>query len=426
MNYNHISYVPNNFNSLNNNHEHLIKNKQKQKVSQVVNQRGRNTHQLTDITNLSNMTVNNNFNNMKYTNVIYKEEKKKSLSRKSSVNSRNNSKSSHINKYMNKKNKQDYKKEFINNMGTTMSIDNSAKNLHKEISNSFGGSTMILDDHVLTRNQCNEKLTQNPQMALEYIESILKDFFFTEKRNYLFYPLPNYMKIIQKDINDKMRVILYDWLVDVNLKWKLMPETLFITFNVIDRFLGMRPAQRDELQCIGVSSLLIACKYEEIYFPEISDFQEITDNAFSKSEILNKELEILSYLTFDITVPSPLRFFEIFNIYLKLEGKEKNAVLYLLELSVFDYTLLKYKPSLIATGCCMLIVSHNKFLKESLFLVSNYGNEEIALFCKDLIGVYYKIDNGSKSLKRKFSMPKYSEVAKGDIISELASKHNNY
>jgi disulfide oxidoreductase YuzD len=125
-----------------------------------------------------------------------------------------------------------------------------------------------------------------------------------------------------------------------------------------------------------------------------------------------------------LTIPSPYRFFEVFNIYLKLEGKEKAAVLFLIEMCSFDYSMIKYKPSLITTGCLMLIVSYNKQLKELLFLISNYSNDQIAMFCKDLFQVYYKVDHGSKALKRKFSNAKYYEIAKLDIIAELNERHN--
>lgn len=49
-------------------------------------------------------------------------------------------------------------------------------------------------------------------------------------------PDPYYMNH-QPEINDKMRSILVDWLIEVHLKFKLLPETLFITVNIIDRFL---------------------------------------------------------------------------------------------------------------------------------------------------------------------------------------------
>ena len=50
-------------------------------------------------------------------------------------------------------------------------------------------------------------------------------------------PSPGYMKN-QQDVNEKMRSILIDWLVEVHLKFKLLPETLYLTVNIIDRFLA--------------------------------------------------------------------------------------------------------------------------------------------------------------------------------------------
>jgi G2/mitotic-specific cyclin-B, other len=81
----------------------------------------------------------------------------------------------------------------------------------------------------------------------------------------------------QLDINEKMRAILIDWLVDVNVKFRLVPETLFMTVNLIDRYLSQRTVTRHKLQLVGVSSLLIACKYEEIYPPSLKEFVAICD-----------------------------------------------------------------------------------------------------------------------------------------------------
>lgn len=44
----------------------------------------------------------------------------------------------------------------------------------------------------------------------------------------------------QEDVNEKMRSILIDWLVEVHLKFKLVPETLYLTVNLIDRYLGLK------------------------------------------------------------------------------------------------------------------------------------------------------------------------------------------
>ena len=99
-------------------------------------------------------------------------------------------------------------------------------------------------------------------------------------------PKPGYMLNVQTDINEKMRAILVDWLIEVHYKFKLLPETLFLTINLIDRYLERVQVHRTKLQLVGVTSMLIASKYEEIYAPEVKDFVYITDRAYSKEEIL--------------------------------------------------------------------------------------------------------------------------------------------
>lgn len=73
----------------------------------------------------------------------------------------------------------------------------------------------------------------------------------------------------QPDINVKMRGILVDWLIEVHRKFELMPETLYLTINIVDRFLSEKAVSRRELQLVGISSMLIASKYEEIWAPEV-------------------------------------------------------------------------------------------------------------------------------------------------------------
>ncbi len=119
-----------------------------------------------------------------------------------------------------------------------------------------------------------------------------------------------YMKK-QFDLNEKMRAVLIDWIVDVQLKFKLRSETLFLTIYIIDRYLNTKIIQKNRLQQVGISALIIACKYEEIYTPEVTDFTYLTDNTYTKKEILDMERDILSALSFDITIPSILCFYDL-------------------------------------------------------------------------------------------------------------------
>ena len=108
-----------------------------------------------------------------------------------------------------------------------------------------------------------------------------------------------YMKR-QSDINENVRAILVDWLISVHAKFKLLSETLYITVNLIDRYLSIHNVQKSQVQLVGVASLLIATKYEEIYPPTVKDFIYLTDDTYTKTQILEMEKKILFHLDFDI------------------------------------------------------------------------------------------------------------------------------
>jgi len=134
-----------------------------------------------------------------------------------------------------------------------------------------------------------------------------------------------------------MRAILIDWLVEVHLKFKLLPETLYLTVNLIDRFLARVQIVRSKLQLVGVTCLLIACKYEEIYPPIVSDVVYITDNAYTASEILEMEAKVLVTLEFEMHVTSAYRFFERFCYLTKPSETEVFFASYMMEGSQVSY-----------------------------------------------------------------------------------------
>jgi len=167
---------------------------------------------------------------------------------------------------------------------------------------------------------------------------------------------------VQQDVNEKMRAILVDWLVEVHSKFKLLPETIFLTINLIDWYLMTEKVSRDKLQLVGVASMLIATKYEEIYAPEVKDFVYISDNAYTSEQILSMEYNILKCLNFDVTTPSSLWFVDFLCKYSHSDSYIRYLSTYIVELSLVEYKLLKYQPSLLASSAIYL---SNKILKKS-------------------------------------------------------------
>ena len=157
-----------------------------------------------------------------------------------------------------------------------------------------------------------------------------------------------------------MRSILIDWLVEVHLKFKLLPETLYLTVNLIDRYLGKEQVHRSHLQLIGVTAMLIACKYEEIYPPIVKDFVYITDNAYSKEEILEMERKMLCALDFDIQITSAYRFLERYAKVLKADTLIFNLSRYLLELALVSYKMVRYSNSNLAASALYLSLKMTK------------------------------------------------------------------
>lgn len=78
----------------------------------------------------------------------------------------------------------------------------------------------------------------------------------------------------------------------MHYKFKLMEETLFLTINIIDRFLECQALARKKLQLVGITALFLACKYEEVSVPVVEDLILISDKAYTRTEVL--EMVILS------------------------------------------------------------------------------------------------------------------------------------
>lgn len=91
-----------------------------------------------------------------------------------------------------------------------------------------------------------------------------------------------------------------------------MDETLFLTVNLIDRFLESQMVIRKKLQLVGVTAMLLACKYEEVSVPIVEDFVLISDKAYSRKDVLDMEKSMVNSLQFNFSVPTPFVFMKRF------------------------------------------------------------------------------------------------------------------
>ena len=250
----------------------------------------------------------------------------------------------------------------------------------------------------------------NPQNVDEYFDDICEELAKNEDK---YLVDPQYMSN-QPDINHRMRAILIDWLIDVHLKYRLLPQTMYICVNLIDRYLSKAETNRAKLQLVGVTAMFIACKYEEIYPPELKDFVYITDGAYVKSDVLKMETKMLSKLNFDVTFPTQWTLFETYKRKLDLDEKTFKLAWFLMELCLIDYKILKFKMSQIAASAILIAAKNNRVYKNN-WLKENIDIDENSLeeCCKEIYDFYaYNATHNLQAIRRKFSSSKYGEVAK--------------
>ncbi|KHG05835.1 Cyclin-A2-2 -like protein [Gossypium arboreum] len=197
---------------------------------------------------------------------------------------------------------------------------------------------------------------KDPRICSLYAPDIYKNIRVTELNRR---PSTNYMEQVQRDITPSMRAILIDWLVEVSEEYKLVPDTLYLTVSLIDRFLSHNVIEKQRLQLVGVSCMLIASKYEEICAPRVEEFCFITDNTYSSGEVLKMERKILNFLYFQLSVPTTKTFLRRFIQAAQATYKDPCIELeflanYLAELSLVEYNFLKFLPSLIAASAVFL------------------------------------------------------------------------
>ncbi|KAF8087590.1 hypothetical protein N665_0577s0003 [Sinapis alba] len=200
--------------------------------------------------------------------------------------------------------------------------------------------------------------SDDPQMCAPYVTGIfdyLRQLEVKKKSR----PLTDYIDKVQKDVTPNMRGVLVDWLVEVAEEYKLLSDTLYLAVSYIDRFLSLQTVNRQKLQLLGVSAMLIASKYEEITPPNVEDFCYITDNTYTKQEIVKMEADILLALQFELGNPTTNTFLRRFTRVAQEDFQMSHLQMeflcsYLSELSILDYNSLKFLPSVVAASAVYL------------------------------------------------------------------------
>ena len=249
----------------------------------------------------------------------------------------------------------------------------------------------------------------------DYLEEIYFNFLEEQKYSSL-KPQMGYMDK-QSDINEKMRAILIDWIIEIHFHFNLRQETLFMTVSIIDSFLSIHFISRSKFQLLGITSLLIACKSQEIYYPHLSKFVLATGDAYTKEDIMKMENEILKILSFNIIYPTSNDFYNILSKLYNFDRKQYFLGQFFLENALIDYQMIKYSPNIIAASCIYIVMklfkkeNYGKLFNSFIINVNNPENrvKEIAKEIYQLVDIISK--SRLNSVKNKYNMSKFENIS---------------
>ncbi len=207
-------------------------------------------------------------------------------------------------------------------------------------------------------------------MVAEYGEEIFQYMHDLEGR---MAPNPRYMEQ-QTEIQWSMRAVLMDWVIQVHQRFNLLPETLFLTVNYIDRFLSCKIVSLGKLQLVGATAIFVAAKYEEVQCPTISEIIYMVDGGYSADELLKAERFMLSMLQFELGWPGPMSFLRRISKADDYDLETRTLAKYFLEVTVMDERFVGCTPSFLAAGahCMARLMIHNDEWSKAHVYYSNY------------------------------------------------------
>ncbi|XP_021286399.1 G2/mitotic-specific cyclin-2-like isoform X2 [Herrania umbratica] len=256
--------------------------------------------------------------------------------------------------------------------------------------------------------------SKDPLAVVEYVDDIYAHYRETEVS---YCVSPNYMGR-QFDINEKMRAILIDWLIEVHYKFQLMDETLFLTINLIDRFLEHCTVIRKKLQLVGMTAMLLACKYEEVSVPLVEDFVLISDKAYTRKDVLDMEKLMVNTLQFNMSVPTPYVFVRRFLKAAQYDKKLEFLSFFLIELCLVEYEMLKFPPSLLAAAAiytAQCSICRFKNWSKTSEWHTKYSEDQLLECSKLMVSYHQKAGSGKLTgVHRKYSAYKFGYTAKSE------------
>ncbi|KAH9025866.1 cyclin [Lactarius pseudohatsudake] len=235
------------------------------------------------------------------------------------------------------------------------------------------------------------------QLAALRREGILLEDEYREDIRYYMYEMERYtMGTItsmdqQPEIKWHMRPFLVEFLVELHFTFRLRPETLYLTLNIVDRYVSRRIVYTKHYQLVGCAALWIAAKFED-----------------AKERVPTMEGHVLATIQWTLGHPTAEAWLRMMCCVPSVEEpKVQHVARFLMEITLFYREFVKFPASAIALGSLTLaryLCGKGRRMfeetEECLQIVEHLDNR-LAKHVNDL----------SETLIKKYSYAFYSKAA---------------
>ncbi|KDN39095.1 hypothetical protein K437DRAFT_250941 [Tilletiaria anomala UBC 951] len=259
----------------------------------------------------------------------------------------------------------------------------------------------------------------DPLMVAEYVNEI-----FDYMKSLEVKCLPNGDYIDgQEEITWAHRSMLVDWLISLHSKLRLVPETLFLAVNIVDRLLSVRHVGLSKLQLVGCTAIFIAAKYEEVMCPSVENFPYLSDSTYTESEILAAERYVLRTLDFNLSYANPMNFLRRISKADDYDIQTRTVAKYFMEIAAVDYRLIGHPPSVIAAAAVWLsreVLERGRW-SPTLIHYSSFSEEELLSTAEIMLDYCLRPSTRHPHFQKKYSGKKFMRA--GPYVLDWARRN---
>ncbi|KAF1990324.1 hypothetical protein K402DRAFT_227055 [Aulographum hederae CBS 113979] len=210
----------------------------------------------------------------------------------------------------------------------------------------------------------------------------------------------------QTEIQWFMRPYLLDFLIEAHSAYNMLPETLHLAMNLLDRYCSKRVVYKRHYQLVGCAALLIACKYadKKERTPTMPDLRSMCCQLYEEDMFIQMEWHVLQTLDWSVGHATPDMF-----VKMALDGRRDDELeylaLYILELALFERDFISVLPAKMAQSAMALA-------RIILGRPQPHHSEWYASYCQDTVyKLSWLMDTPSLVVRRKYMHTQWLQVA---------------